>query len=63
MDFDEEFEELDNAVNDLETDYTNNEDIILLRYFKWIYDDMEMVYDLVKSGEKTQTFSRFNQML
>lgn len=63
MDFDEEFEELDNEVNDLETDYTNNEDIILLRYFKWIYDDMEMVYDLVKSGEKTQTFSRFNQML
>ena len=54
--FEEEFEELNSIVDYLETKYTDNQDIILLRYFKWIYEDMEMVYDLVKTGRKVGTF-------
>ncbi|WP_409198986.1 FUSC family protein [Methanobrevibacter acididurans] len=61
--FEEEFEELNGIVDYLETKYTDNRDIILLRYFKWIYEDMEMVYDLVKTGRKVGTFTRFNQMI
>lgn len=61
--FDDEFDELEDIVNYLENTYTDNKDIILLRYFKWIYEDMELIYDLVREGEKTNLFNRFNQML
>ncbi|WP_413825912.1 MULTISPECIES: FUSC family protein [unclassified Methanobrevibacter] len=61
--FEEEFEELTSIVDYLETKYSDNKDIILLRYFKWIYEDMEVVYDLVKTGRRNSTFTRFNQMI
>ena len=61
--FSDKFDELENIVEELEGKYTNKEDIVLLRYFKWIYEDMEVIYDIVKEGNYRETFNKYNKLL